>query len=64
MANTLSTQDLAELRQLYRDLQNIQIPDMDKFIQALGGVDAARKNLVQMRKEFANINSDASYFAE
>jgi hypothetical protein len=64
MADTLSTQDLAELRQLYKDLQNIQIPDMDKFIQALGGVDAARKNLVQMRKEFANLNSDVSYFAE
>jgi hypothetical protein len=64
MADTLSTQDLAELRQLYKDLQNIQIPDMDKFIQALGGVEAARKNLVQMRKEFSNINSDVSYFAE
>ena len=49
MANTLSTQDLAELRQLYKDLQNIQIPDMDKFIQAIGGMDAARKNLTQMR---------------
>jgi hypothetical protein len=64
MADTLSTQDLAELKQLYKDLQNIQIPDMDGFIRALGGVEAARKNLVQMRKEFANINSDVSYFAE
>ena len=64
MADTLSTQDLAELRQLYKDLQNIQIPDMDDFIKALGGIDAARKNLGQMRKEFANINSDVNYFAE
>jgi hypothetical protein len=64
MADTLSTQDLAELKQLYKDLQNIQIPDMADFIKALGGIDAARKNLMQMRKEFANINSDVSYFAE
>ena len=64
MADTLNTQELAELRQLYKDLQNIQIPDMSKFIDALGGVEAARKNLVQMRKEFANLNSDVSYFAE
>ena len=64
MADTLSTQDLAELRQLYKDLQNIQIPDMADFIKALGGIDAARKNLGQMRKEFANINSDVNYFAE
>ena len=60
----MNPQELAELRQLYKDLQNIQIPDMDGFIRALGGVEAARKNLVQMRKEFANINSDVSYFAE
>lgn len=64
MADTLSTQDLAELKQLYKDLQNIQIPDMNDFIKGLGGIEAARKNLVQMRKEFANINSDVSYFAE
>lgn len=64
MADTLSTKELAELRQLYKDLQNIQIPDMDKFINALGGVEAARNNLSQMRKEFSNLNSDVSYFAE
>ena len=61
---SLSSQELLELKQLYKDLQNIQIPDMDKFIQALGGIEAARKNLVQMRKEFNNINSDVNYFAE
>jgi hypothetical protein len=64
MASTLNPQELAELKQLYKDLQNIQIPDMNKFIQALGGVEEARKNLTQMRKEFANINSDVNYFAE
>jgi len=59
----LSTQDLAELKQLYKDLQNISIPNMDTFIKALGGMDAARKNLQQMRQEFANINSDITYLS-
>jgi len=56
----LSSQDLAELRQLYKDLQNISIPNMDAFVKSIGGMDAARKNLEQMRKEFSNIDSDVN----
>jgi len=59
----LSTKDLEELRQLYKDLQNISIPNMDSFVKAMGGMEAARKNLQQMRQEFTNINSDVSYLA-
>ena len=60
----LNPKELDELRQLYKDLQNISIPNMDSFVKAMGGMDAARKNLQQMRQEFSNINSDVSYFAE
>ena len=60
----LSPKELDELRQLYKDLQSINIPNMDSFVKAMGGMDAARKNLQQMRQEFANINSDVSYLAE
>jgi len=59
----LSTKELEELRQLYKDLQNISIPNMDSFVKAMGGMEAARKNLQQMRQEFANINSDVNYLA-
>jgi len=61
MADQLSPKDLAELKQLYKDLQGIQIPDMDAFVRSIGGIEAARKNLEQMRKEFQNINSDITY---
>jgi hypothetical protein len=61
MADTLSAKDLAELRQLYRDLQGITIPNMSDFVNSIGGMEAARKNLEQMRKEFQNINSDVTY---
>ena len=60
----LNPKELDELRQLYKDLQNISIPNMDSFVKAMGGMDAARKNLQQMRQEFSNMNSDVSYFAE
>lgn len=59
----LSTKELEELRQLYKDLQNISIPNMDSFVKAMGGMEAARKNLQQMRQEFANINSDINYLS-
>jgi hypothetical protein len=61
MADTLSAKDLAELRQLYKDLQGISIPNMSDFVKSIGGMEAARKNLEQMRKEFNNINSDITY---
>ena len=60
----LSPKELDELKQLYKDLQNISIPNMDSFIKAMGGMDAGRKNLQQMRQEFSNINSDVSYLSE
>jgi len=60
----LSPKELDELKQLYKDLQNISIPNMDAFVKGFGGMDAARKNLQQMRKEFSNINSDVSYLSE
>ena len=41
----LNPKELDELRQLYKDLQNISIPNMDSFVKAMGGMDAARKNL-------------------
>jgi len=59
----LTPKELDELRQLYKDLQNISIPNMDSFVKAMGGMEAARKNLQQMRQEFANINSDVNYLA-
>jgi hypothetical protein len=61
MADTLSAKDLAELKQLYKDLQTIDIPNMSDFVKSIGGMEAARKNLEQMRKEFNNINSDITY---
>jgi anti-sigma factor RsiW len=60
----LSPKELDELKQLYKDLQNINIPNMDAFVKGFGGMDAARKNLQQMRQEFSNINSDVSYLSE
>ena len=50
MADQLTPKDLAELKQLYKDLQGITIPDISGFVRELGGMEAARKNLEQMRK--------------
>jgi len=60
MADQLTPKDLAELKQLYKDLHNIDIPNINSFVKELG-MEGARKNLEQLRKEFQNINSDITY---
>lgn len=60
----LSAQEIQDLKQLMLDLRNIKIPDIDKFVKALGGVGNARRELEILRKQFANINSDVNSIFE
>jgi hypothetical protein len=54
----LTPKEIQDLKQLTFDLKGIKIPDIDKFVIALGGVANARKELGELKKQFANIDSD------
>lgn len=54
----LTPKEINDLKQLMFDLRDIKIPDIDKFVKALGGVSNARKELDVLRRQFENIGGD------
>ncbi len=60
----LTPKEINDLKQLMYDLRDIQIPDVDKFVKALGGLANARKELDVLRRQFENIGGDVENIVE